>query len=103
MGIDINQITLDLFKELEYKSIRYCVYNGYEKLPYKVETDLDIAIEERGLEKLDTILFTVAAKNGLLLLSKIWHDNKKISYIITPTTLEFSESLQFDFFSEFLF
>ncbi len=99
--MNIERITKNLFVNFGEKTIMYCVYNGYEKLPEVVESDLDIAIAEKGLQELDNMVFQIARQNNLLLLHKIWHDDKKIAYVLSPASLSESNRLQIDFFSEF--
>lgn len=101
MGLNIFSITFQIFEELEKKGIKYCIYNGYEKLPYKVESDLDIAIEKRAFKFLDDIILKISEANNAILLHKIWHDVSKIAYIITPPSLIEPDRLQLDFFFEF--
>lgn len=97
----VKEITIALFQEFEQRGLKYCVYNGYENLPGLIKSDLDIAIEENGLSFLDLIIYDLARKHGFLLLHKIWHQDKKISYVISPLSSHTPERLQFDFFSEF--
>jgi len=99
--IDIEKITRELFSVIEYMGYKYCVYNGYEWLPYKIKTDLDIAIEKKVFSKLDSILLKISKRENLLLLHKIWHDENAISYMLSPPSLSKPDRLQLDFFSEF--
>ncbi len=101
MKLDLEKITRDVFSELEKRKIKYCIYNGYEELPDRVEGDLDIAIEKRAFPFLEGILDSVAKKHGAVLLHKIWHDVGKVAYIISPYVLERPERLQLDFMSEY--
>jgi len=99
--MNINKITVALFTALENLGIKYCVYNGYEKLPRIVESDIDIAIEEKGLYQLDSIIFELSRRNNLLMVHKIWHDKKNFAYVLSPFRLAKTDRLQLDFFSEF--
>ncbi len=99
--LSIAEITRDLFGELEERGIKYCVYNGYESLPDRIEGDLDIAIEKRAFRILPELLNSIARRYGAVLLYKIWHDAGKIAYMISPLTLDKPERLQLDFFYEF--
>jgi len=99
--INVRKVTQSLFRRLQDAGFTYCIYNGYENLPDSVTSDLDIAIESKALQYLDGIILEIAKLNDILLLSKIWHDNHKIAYILSPYSLANPERLHLDFFSEF--
>ncbi len=101
MGMNIEKITRDLFGKLDKRGIDYCVYNGYEGLPRRVDSDLDIAIEKGALKLMDKIILEVAEENSVYVLHKIWHDPGKIAYLLSPPRLAAPERLQLDFFTEF--
>lgn len=92
-----------LFSEFDRLNINYCVLHSYEDLPDKVESDVDMAIDKRGMEMLDRILRGVACETGSLLTQKRYYGGKSLSFFVTQNTQDdyFQHSLQLDFCVDF--
>lgn len=47
---------LELFHALEELKIRYCVLHGYQQLPDRLDSDLDLAIHQEDAQRLDALV-----------------------------------------------
>jgi thymidylate kinase len=98
--MNVSELTKQLFSELSTRQFRYSIYNGYECLPHEIKSDLDIAIEKKAFNELDSIIMKCTENNNAIILHKIWHDVWKVAYVISPKNLQKPFSLQLDFLSE---
>ena len=90
-----------LFDYFNNSNVEYCVMNNYENMPEIIPTDVDIAIDNDTLKKLDTILANISARYNVEIIQKIWHGYRKFAYILSPLKIDSPFRLQLDFFVDF--
>ena len=88
-----------LFQRLSELDIQYCVLHSYDQLPQRATSDVDIAIDRRGIQSLDDILSEVAKDVGAKLIQKLHYDIPRCYYYILAHTngTELPHFLQLDF------
>ena len=88
-----------LFKRLDEFDIQYCVLHSYDQLPQHATSDVDIAIDRRGIQAIDGILSEVAESVGVKLIQKFHYDIPHCYYYIFAYTdgTELPYFLQLDF------
>ena len=83
-----------LFQRLNELDIQYCVLHSYDKLIQYATSDVDIAIDRRGIQAVDDILSEVAKDVGTKLIQKLHYDIPHCyQYILAYTDV--AESPQF--------
>lgn len=75
-----------LFQRLNELDIQYCVLHSYDKLPQHATSDVDIAIDRRGLQAIDDILSEIAKDAGARLIQKLHYDIPHCYYYILAYT-----------------
>lgn len=101
MKVEIERIITEAFNTLDNEIKNYVVMNKYDVLPYELPSDIDICVEQKDFERLDSIIKIVAQNTNTIVTQKIWHNYRKCAYILTPLKIEKSFRLQLDFFSDF--
>ena len=70
----IGQYLNKLFSKFEQLDIRYCVLHSYEDLPDTPVSDVDIAIDRRGMNMLESILDKLSRDSELKIIQKLHYD-----------------------------
>jgi len=90
-----------LFTELEKHRRAYCVMSKYEKLPERIETDVDIAIDKLDLRTLDKLIMKLAKNNELEVVQRMHHAWHAYLYILSPVKSYNLFHLKLDFLIDF--
>jgi len=96
-----SEILVSLFRYLDSVEAKYCVMNNYENLPYVIISDVDIVLEKKFYNSLDSIVSQIAEENSVVITQKIWHGYNKCAYILSPLVIDTSFRVQLDFFTDF--
>jgi len=98
----VKHVLSELFKKLESEGIRYCVLHSYETLPEVLISDVDIAIEKRGLERIDSILYQLANSHGLKIIQKLYYDVPACYYYVLAfwENVSVPKFIQLDFLND---
>jgi thymidylate kinase len=97
----VSELLSAFFDMLNGAGVRYCVMNNYEDMPEIIPTDVDIAIETIGFNKLDSYVRRFSEEKGVAITQKIWHGYNKCAYILSPLVIDERFRLQLDFFTDF--
>ncbi len=91
-----------LFQKLNESNITYCVLHSYDQIPQNVKSDIDIAIDKQGINKLDSIINKVSKNNGAKLIQKLHYDVPLCYYYIIAYNSEIEPPyfIQLDFYQD---
>jgi len=79
----------------------FCVMNNYADLPKIIPSDVDIAIDSATFARLDALVARFADQQGVAIVQKLWHGNRKCAYILSDLAPAQPYFIQLDFFVEF--
>ena len=97
----IDSFLRSLSAEFEKNRIKYCILHSYEELPI-VYSDIDIAIEQKGLAQLHKILFHAAECTGVMVVQAAHHGYKSYDFRVAYTEEDGKYAfLQLDFYCDY--
>lgn len=86
----------NLFQELDFLNVEYCILRNYDELPDKMGRDLDFFVKRQDLPLIDTLIKNIVEEFSLILFH-----TTRFSYLKNYFLLCRNESIQFiqlDFF-----
>jgi len=91
----------DFFLLLNRINANYCVMNNYNNMPEIIPSDVDIAVDMKTYNMLDSLVEYLAKRHKVSITQKIWHGYYKCAYILSPIDIVDYFWLQLDFFVDF--
>ena len=88
----------DIFNILNESNLDYCVQNKYEIMPEKIPSDIDMMYRNCSEKDLDSIIYKISKKTGLLITQKIVQDYFEYTYILSYPIPRERFQLQLDFY-----
>lgn len=91
-----------LFNKLNSTGIKYCVLHSFEQLPKYSDSDVDIVIDKKYLNKIPELLYELEKKTKWKVVQKIKHEYNSEYYVLYNSEDSHINYLQLDFCTDYV-